>query len=334
MKKKSLKLAAVSLLGIIALAGCSGGKEVASMKGSKISEDDLYAELKKDPQTASVLTNMIIKDVTENAYGKDVKDADIDKEYKKTEKENGGKKPFEDLLKQNNLDVKTYKESIKGQLAFQKMLESNIKINDKDLKETWETFHPKVDAQIMMFESKEDAEKALSEVKDSGDFTKVAKEKSEDETTKKDGGKVTFDSTMTTKPEMVYVPEQVKDAAYKLEDGKVSDVITAQNMQTGADSFYLVKMNKNQKKGNDYKKYEKELKEITKQNKLQDPAFQQKIVGEELEKANVKITDDDFKDILAPYLPQKEEKAKKDDKKSDSKKDNKKEDQEETVESK
>ncbi len=325
MKKKSLKLSAVALLGVLTLAGCSSGKEVASMKGSKITEDDLYAELKKDPQTASVLTNMIIGDVTENAYGKDVKQEDVDKEFKKVEEQNGGKKPFEELLKQNKLDVKTYKESIKSQLSFQKMLESNIKIADKDLKETWATYHPKVDAQIMMFESKEDADKALADVNGGADFTKVAKEKSKDEITKKDGGKVTFDSTMVTKPEMVAVPDQAKEAAYKLEDGKVSDVITAQNMQTGADSFYIVKMVKNTKKGNDYKKYEKELKEITKQNKLQDPAFQQKIVGEELEKANVKISDEDFKDILTPYLPQKEEKAKKDDKKSDSKKDDKKE---------
>lgn len=330
MKKKSLKLAAVSLLGILTLAGCSGGKDVATMKGGKITEDDLYAELKKDPQTATALTNMIIGKVTENSYGKDVKQEDVDKEYKKMEEQQGGKKPFEELLKQNNLDVKTYKESIKSQLAFQEMLKSNLKITDADLKETWKTYHPAVDAQIALFDSKEDAEKALKQINDGTDFTKVAKEQSKEETTKKDGGKITFDSTMKTKPENVMVPDQVKEEAYKLEDGKTSGVITAQNMQTGADSFYIVKMVKNQKKGNDYKKYEKELKEITEQTKMQDPTYQQKIVGEELDKANIKITDDAFKNILDPYLPKKEEK--KDSKKDNSKKSDTK--KEETSESK
>ncbi|MEG0550334.1 MAG: peptidylprolyl isomerase [Vagococcus sp.] len=323
MKNKSLKLAAVSLLGILTLAGCSGGKDVATMKGGKITEDDFYTELKKNPQTADALTNMIIGKVTENAYGKDVKQEDVDKEFKKMEEQQGGKKQFEDVLKQNNMDVKTYKESIKGQLAFQQMLKSNLKITDNDLKETWKTYHPAVDTQIALFDSKEDAEKALKQVNDGTDFTKVAKEQSKDEATKKDGGKLTFDSTMKTKPENVMVPEQVKEEAYKLEDGKTSGVITAQNMQTGADSFYIVKMVKNVKKGNDYKKYEKELKEITEQTKMQDPTFQQKIVGEELDKANIKITDEAFKDILTPYLPQKEEK--KDNKKDDSKKSEKKE---------
>ena len=315
MKKKSFKLAAAALLAVITLAGCSSNQNVATLKGAKITEEDLYKELKKDPQTSQVLTNMIIGKIAEESYSKDVDDKEVDKKFKEVEEQYGGKKPFEDILKQNNLDVKSYRQSIKDQLTFQKMMESHVELKDEDLKNVWATYHPAVDVQMMMFDDKEAAEKALAEVNDKGDFTKIAKEKSMDETTKEDGGKLTFDSTFTTTPENVYLPDDIKASAYELEDGKVSDLLTSTNMQTGQEVYYIVKMVKNQKKGNDYKPFKKELTEIATQAKLQDPAFQQEVVGDELVKANVKVVDKDFKDILAPYLPQKEEKS--DDKKAD-----------------
>lgn len=65
-----------------------------------------------------------------------------------------------------------------------------------------------------------------------------------------------FDSTTTT------VPAEVKEAAFKLKDGQVSDVITSTNASTYTTEYYVVKMVKNQNKGNDMDKYKKELKEI------------------------------------------------------------------------
>lgn len=322
MKKRSFKLAAVALLSILTLAGCSGSKDIATMKGAKITEEDLFKELKKNPQTSEALTQMIVTKVTDEKYAKDVDEKEIDKQYKEVEEQYGGKKPFEEILKQNKMDAKTFKETIKSGLAYQAMLKSHIEIKEPDLKEAWKEFHPDVKTQIMSFDTKDEADKVLKEINDGGDFTKIAKEKSTDEATKHDGGNVTFNSTMKTTPENVMVPQELKDAAYKLEDGKTSEVITAQNMQTGADTFYIVKMVKNQKKGNDYKPFKDELTEIVENNKLQDPTFVQEVVGKELDEANIKIKDDEFKDILAPYLPQKEEK--KDDKK-DKKTDDKKE---------
>ena len=189
------------------------------------------------------------------------------------------------------------------------MLKAHLDIKEEDLKATWATYHPSVDTQIIKLDSEDAAKAALKEINDGKSFDEVAKAKSLDETTKADGGKVTFDSTFTTKPEHVAVPDAVKEAAYKLEDGKVSEVITTTDMTTGTDAFYLVKMVKNQKKGNDYKKFEKELKEIAENTQMSDATFQQTAIGEELDKANVKISDQDFKGILDAYLPQKEETA-------------------------
>lgn len=318
MKNKKFKLAAVALLSMVTLAGCSGGKDIVTMKGGKITDTQFFDELKKSATSSETLVNMIIQKITLDDYGKKVDQKEIDKQYAAYEEQNGGKKQFEALLKQNNMDAKQFKENIKQSLAFKEMLKSHIKITDADLKETWKTYHPQVETQIMSFDSKEDAEKALKKVNDGEDFAKIAKSDSHDTTTKEDGGKVKFDSTATTEPAGVTVPAEVKEAAYKLEDGKVSDLITVQNQQTGADVYYIVKMVKNKQKGNDYKPYEKELKEIFEQTKMADATFQQEVIGEELDKANVKIKDNQYKDILTPYLPQKEVKTS-DSKTSDSK---------------
>ena len=44
------------------------------------------------------------------------------------------------------------------------------------------------------------------------------------------------------------VPTEVQEAAFKLKDGEVSDVITATNASTYATDYYVVKMVKNQDK--------------------------------------------------------------------------------------
>lgn len=64
-----------------------------------------------------------------------------------------------------------------------------------------------------------------------------------------------FDSTTTT------VPAEVKEAAFKLKDGQVSDVITSTNASTYTTEYYVVKMVKNQTKATTWINT-KELKEI------------------------------------------------------------------------
>ena len=75
---------------------------------------------------------------------------------------------------------------------------------------------------------------------------------------RKDGGKIKFDSQATT------VPAEVKEAAFKLKDGEVSEPIAATNMQTYQTTYYVVKMTKNKAKGNDMKPYEKRSRKLLK----------------------------------------------------------------------
>lgn len=171
-----------------------------------------------------------------------------------------------------------------------------MKITDKDIKAAWDSFHPEVTARIILASSEDEAKEIKKQLDDKGDFAKIAKEKSQDSTTKEDGGKVKFDSQSTT------VPTEVKEAAFKLKDGEVSDVVTAMDSSTYQSSYYIVKMEKTSSKGNDMDKYKKELKQIAEDTKMADQTFSSEVISKELKKANVKIKDDSFENILSDFL--------------------------------
>lgn len=293
MKKKFLALAIV--LGAGLLSGCTnaGEKTAVSYKGGTISEQEVMDSLKKMQGADSTVQQLIVYQVFEDKYGDDVSAKEVDSQYNQTKKQLGDS--FDSQLKTAGYTEETFKDSIKQSLAFQEGLKKHIKLTDEDLKTAWKTFHPEVEAQIIQVTSENDAKDVKKAADKGDDFSKLAKDKSTDTTTKEDGGKVKFDSTTTT------VPTEVKEAAFKLKDGQVSDVITSTNTSTYATEYYVVKMVKNQNKGNDMDKYKKELKEIATDTKLSDSTFQNKVIGEVLKDANVKIKDKDFENVLSTF---------------------------------
>ncbi|ELB45564.1 peptidylprolyl isomerase [Enterococcus faecium] len=293
MKKSFLALAIV--LGTGLLSGCTnaGEKTAVSYKGGTISEQEVMDSLKKMQGADSAVQQLIVYQVFEDKYGDDVSTKEIDSQYDQTKKQLGDS--FDSQLKSAGYTEQTFKDSIKQSLAFQEGLKKHIKLTDEDLKTAWESFHPEVEAQIIQVASEDDAKDVKKSADKGDDFSKLAKDKSTDTTTKEDGGKVKFDSTTTT------VPAEVKEAAFKLKDGQVSDVITSTNASTYNTEYYVVKMVKNQNKGNDMDKYKKELKEIATDTKLSDSTFQNKVIGEVLKDANVKIKDKDFENVLSTF---------------------------------
>ncbi|NVE88149.1 peptidyl-prolyl cis-trans isomerase [Enterococcus faecium] len=292
-EKRFLALAIV--LGTGLLSGCTnaGEKTAVSYKGGTISEQEVMDSLKKMQGADSAVQQLIVYQVFEDKYGDDVSTKEIDSQYDQTKKQLGDS--FDSQLKSAGYTEQTFKDSIKQSLAFQEGLKKHIKLTDEDLKTAWESFHPEVEAQIIQVASEDDAKDVKKAADKGDDFSKLAKDKSTDTTTKEDGGKVKFDSTTTT------VPAEVKEAAFKLKDGQVSDVITSTNASTYTTEYYVVKMMKNQNKGNDMDKYKKELKEIATDTKLSDSTFQNKVIGEVLKDANVKIKDKDFENVLSTF---------------------------------
>ncbi len=209
----------------------------------------------------------------------------------------GGNDSFESTLTASGYTVKSYRAELKQQLALREGLKANMDITDEDMKTAWDSFHPEVEAQIIKVASEDDAKDVLEEVKkDDADFGEIAKEKSTDAATKEDGGTIKFDSTSSA------VPNEVKTAAFDLKDGEISEVISATNTSTYTTEYYIVKMVKNQDKGNDMDKYKDDLTEIAQNTLLNDQTFVAATIGQELQAANVKMKDSDLADLLSDYI--------------------------------
>lgn len=296
MKKKKLILAAASALAVFTLAACSSGnnEEIATMKGGKITVADFYEEAKKESANQTLVQNMIIYKVFDNKYGDKVSNEEVEKRYEEQAEQYGD--TFESQLEAAGFTVDSFKESIRQNLVVEAGLKDHIDLTDDDLKAAWDSYHPEVEAQIIRLDSEDDAKDVKKEADDGKDFAELAKDKSTDTATKDDGGTIKFDSRSTE------VPDEVKEAAFKLKDGEISDVITSTNMTTYAQEYYVVKMVKTQAKGNDMDKFKDEVTEVATEAKRNDQAFVTEVIGKELKDANVKIKDDAFENVLSNFM--------------------------------
>lgn len=295
--KKKVFLVSLAATALFALSACSNSQalddDLVTLKGGSITIGDYYDQIKAN--NADTLQGMIIYKVFDNAYGDKVTDKAVQKEYDNAQESYGGKKAFNAALKQYGYTEKSYKADVRQRLAYQKGLESNVKLTDKEMKTAWENFHPEVETQIIQLTDEDKAKDVKKQLDDGGDFAKLAKENSASEddsevkTTK-------FDSSSTT------VPAEVMTAAFALDDDAYSDVITATDANYGNSTYYIVKMIKNVDKGDDMDKYKKEVKAAATATKVADSTFVNETITKELKAANVKIKDDDFSDLLANYL--------------------------------
>lgn len=295
MKKKKIILAATSALAVLTLAACSGStdKDIATMKGGTITVSDFYDQAKTNSNNQQLVQSMIVYKAFENKYSDKVSNKEVNAEYKKLIESLGD--TYKSQLESAGYTEDSYKKLLKENLILQAGLKENVKLTDDDLKTTWKSFHPEVEAQIIKLSSEDEAKEVKKSADDGTDFAKLAKEKSTDTETKEDGGKLKFDSQSTT------VPSEVKEAAFKLKDGQVSDVISAMNTTSYSTDYYVVKMVKNQDKGNDMDKYKKELKQIATDAKINDDSFRTEVIAKVLKEENVKIKDDAFKNVLSGF---------------------------------
>lgn len=299
MKKKRIALAATGLLSALLLTACGNddsNKDLVSIKGGGITQEQYYNKIKTQSTNEQILQQMIIGKVAANKYGKKVSDEEVDKQYDKVKKEAGSE--FESQLKAQGYTEKSFKAALRQNLEIQAMLKANTKVTDADLKKAWKDYHPQVEAQVIQVAEKSKAEKLAKQVKEDPDkFTELAKKNSALNADK--GGKIKFDSTSTE------IPANVQKEAWKLKDGEVSGVISAEQTDPSTyqtvKSYYIVKMVKQKDKGDDYKKYKSELTSIVEAEQMSDSAFIQKTVKKELKEADVKINDKDLSGVLASF---------------------------------
>jgi foldase protein PrsA len=310
--KKVAVYAVTALAGMAIGAGITYGvtnndsnKVVASLKGGQITVSDLWKEAEGNTSLTSsqLVQQEVLERVLEKAYGDKVTSKQVDASVKETKDQIVAYgTTWEAALQQYGYTEDSYKKTVRLNLLQEYAIEKVVKdkhYTTKELKDAFASYHPEVSAHIIQLSDEDEAKKELEALKKSKqvvkDFESYAKSKSENTATKADGGAVKFDSTSTE------IPADVQTAAWKLKNGALSDVITVTDATYGTSSYYIVYMDKTSDKGDDYTKYDKQLKEVIMEEKKADTSFTNSVIADLLTKYNVKISDSAYSTVLSQY---------------------------------
>ncbi|WP_024419197.1 peptidylprolyl isomerase PrsA [Streptococcus suis] len=300
MRTKKIMAGAVTLLATVTLAACSNAadKDIITMKGNTITVSEFYEKVKTNSQAQQVLLSMIISDVFEDQYGDKVTAKEVDEAYDKMAEQYGDS--FAAALSSAGLTQETYKE----QIRTNKLVEYAVKqaaekeLTDENYKAAYDAYTPEVTARIIKLTDEAKANEVLAAAQAEGaDFAQLAKDNSTDTATKDNGGEVQFDSTSTT------VPTEVQNAVFALDAGQVgASVISVVDMTTYTTSYYVVKLEAKSEKSANWEDYKDKLKEIILAQKQSDSTFVATVLKEALQKANVKVKDSAFQNLLSQYV--------------------------------
>ncbi|MDX4991058.1 peptidylprolyl isomerase PrsA [Streptococcus suis] len=297
---KKILAGAVTLFAAVTLAACSNAadKDIITMKGNTITVSEFYEKVKTNSQAQQVLLSMVISNVFENQYGDKVSAEEVNKEYDKKAEQLGAS--FNVALSSAGLTEESYKE----QIRTNKLVEYAVKqaaekeLTDENYKAAYDAYTPEVTARIIKLADEAKAKEVLAAAQAEGaDFAQLAKDNSTDTTTKDNGGEVKFDSTSTT------VPAEVQKAVFALDAGQVgASVISSVDMKTYTTSYYVVKLDAKSEKSAKWEDYKDKLKEIILAQKQRDSSFVATVLKEALQKANVKVKDSAFQNLLSQYV--------------------------------
>ncbi len=296
MKKWIAGIAGILLA--VSLAGCSSGSEtVANMKGTKITKDEFYNEMKTSSTGGeATLRNMIVEKALEQQYGKKVSDAAVNKQYNSVKKQyTDAGQDFAAALSQNSLTEKSFKAQIKTSLLSEAALKAQKKPTEAQLKKQWKKYEPKITVQHILV-AKEDTAKeviaALQKDNTEANFKKLAKQYSTDTATASTAGKLAaFDNTDTQ------LDSTFKAAAFKLK--KAGDfTTTAVKTSYG---YHIIRAIKVPAKGK-MSDHKKDLTDQLYKTWESDETIMTGVIKKVLTKADVNIKDSDLKNVLSVYL--------------------------------
>lgn len=291
--KKVLSVAGVAVASAVMLTACSGNKlsDVATYKGGKVSGQDAYSALKFNQQNQAIVKNLAILDVYNSAYGNKISDSKVDDVLKKYKSNYESDSKFEEALKTSGYTEKTFKEYLKKQLAYEYGVKKNMKVTDAEIKAEWEKYQPNQNVKLMVFTDENAAKEAKDKLNNNEDFDKVASEKS---ASKKTDYTMNYTDTV--------VPDNIKEAIYKLNNNDVTDVLTYEDQTSGQKIYYIAKMVKKQDKPSSMDKVKNDLIDTIKATNFANGTGVDAIVRQELAKQNFKVMDDDYKSTFSALI--------------------------------
>ncbi len=218
---KRLQILAILVLIALLFSCAKKGEQkssayVAKVGSVTITQDDVNREMKGLPDQ---IQKMFV--------GPDGADRFVDELVKKEILYQEAKKKGYDKDPEFLKKVEEFKKLTLISLLLEKEIEDKAKVTDKDVKDYYEshksemTTSSQIRASHILVKSEDEAKKILDQVKKGGDFAKIAKEKSIDAGSAKNGGDLGFFSRGQMVPEF----EQV---AFSLKEGEIGGPVKTQ----------------------------------------------------------------------------------------------------------
>lgn len=186
-------------------------KNALEMQGQDLSTEEgkrILATVRQ--QVLEDMINLTLIGQVAASQGVTITQKTVDAKAEETIEQGGGRKGFEQWLKETGQTEEDYKRMIHAQLITEAI---GGKVAGKLPEKA-----PQVRARHILFSSREDAEKVLKELKEGKDFVALAKEHSIDQTTKDEGGDLGwFPRNM--------MPPEIDKVAFSLNPGEISDIV-------------------------------------------------------------------------------------------------------------
>ncbi|MGH1286844.1 peptidylprolyl isomerase PrsA [Bacillus toyonensis] len=273
-----------ALISILMLSACgqkNGSATVATATDSTITKSDFEKQL-KDRYGKDMLYEMMAYDVITKKYK--VSDDDVDNEVQKVKNQFGDQ--FKGFLENNRLkDEADFKNQMKFKLALHEAVKKSV--TEKDVKDHYK---PEIKASHILV-SDENAAKEIKKKLDAGaSFEELAKQESQDLLSKDKGGDLGYFNSGTMAPEF-------ETAAYKLKVGEISNPVKSTN------GYHIIKLT-DKKDLKPYDEVKDSIRKNLEEERIADPTFSQKLLQDELKKANIKINDSELNDTFSLIFEQ------------------------------
>jgi foldase protein PrsA len=282
MKKWILSLSIAA--GVIGLSACnqdnaSSGDVVVETKAGNITKDELY-EAMKNKIGEQALQQLIFEKILTEEYK--VTDKELDEKMEQIKADLG--ENFEmTLANYGYKNEDELRETIKIGLLQEKAALKDIKITDKELKESYDNYKTQIRASHILVADEKTANEVKKKLDEGSKFEDLAKEYSTDPGSAKKGGDLDWFG-----PGMMVAP--FEEAAYALKINEISSPVQSEH------GFHIIKLTEKKEK----KPFEDMKKELEKEliaSKLTGETVQ-KAMEREMKTAKVKVKDKDLEGVL------------------------------------
>ncbi|MED1103079.1 peptidylprolyl isomerase PrsA [Bacillus paramycoides] len=268
-----------ALISILMLSACGQKNDsatIATATDSTITKGDFEKQL-KDRYGKDMLYEMIAQDVITKKYK--VSDDAVNKEVQKAKDQYG--EQFKAVLENNRLkDEDDFKKQIKFKLAMNEAIKKSV--TEKDVKDYYK---PEIKASHILVSDENEANEIKKRLDAGASFEELAKKESQDIASKDKGGDLGYFGAGKMTPEF-------EKAAYKLKVGQISNPVKSPN------GYHIIKLT-DKKDLKPYDEVKDSIRKNIEEERLADPSYSQKLLQDELKKANIKINDSDLKDTFS-----------------------------------